>query len=62
MPELTANDTSFAFLVQSVSREVTFSGFQYGVDSHFGPPFWIWKSRQTQNIMNTIMSDLQNQS
>ena len=30
MPELTANDTSFAFLVQSVSREVTFSGFQYG--------------------------------
>ena len=34
------------FYVQSSN----FLGFQYRVDSHFGPPFWIRKSRQTQNI------------
>ena len=45
MPELAGNDTLFAFLSSLLSKEVTFSGFQYGVGSHFGPPSWIWKSR-----------------
>ena len=61
MPELTGNYTSFAFFVQSAG-DVTFSGFQYGVDSQFGLPSWIWKSKQTQNAMNINISDLQSQN
>ena len=26
---------------------------------YFGPPYWTWKSRRTQNTINTILTDLQ---
>ena len=62
IPNLVGKVASFAFFITFGSRDVTFNGFQYGVGSHFGPPFWTWKSRQTQSIMNTILLDLQSQN
>ena len=63
MPNLVGKVTSFAFLSTFVSREVTFSGFQYSVGNHFGPPFeFESQDRLKIIIMNTIISDLPSQN
>ena len=51
-----------AFLSTLYQEMSIFFGFQYGIGSHFGPPFWTWKPKQAQKVMNIILSDLQSRN
>ena len=62
MPELAGNDTLFAFLSSLYQERSLFLVFNGASAAILGHNRWIWKSRADPKKMNTILSDVQNQS